>query len=97
MGQLIEGNREDRSRRAHGLGSALAVAGQIPEVVFELLRAQPLLAMAGEDRFDRGFLVDLVDDDDARPLHLGVTESVHPSMQLLPRRDRSDSNDVRVA
>jgi hypothetical protein len=40
------------------------VAGQIPEALFGLLCAQPLLAMAGEDRFDRGFLVDFVDDDD---------------------------------
>lgn len=42
--------------------------------------------MAGEDRFDGGVLVNLVDDDDPRSLHLGLAESVHPAMQVLARR-----------
>ena len=56
------------------LGSAFAVAGQIPEALFELLGAQAMLTMAGEDRLDGRLLIDLVDDDDARSLHLGLTE-----------------------
>ena len=37
-GELVEGNREDRPLRAHQLRSALAVSGQVSEVLFELLR-----------------------------------------------------------
>jgi len=48
-----------------------AVAREIPGVVFELLGAQSLLGVAGEDRFDRGFLVHLVDDDDPGPVPPG--------------------------
>src|SRR6187551_1862103 len=84
--ELVEGNRKDRPLLGHELSSALAVAGQIPEVLLELLGAQPLIAMAGEDRFDRGLLGDLVDNHDARPFHLCVTQSVHPAMQVLACR-----------
>lgn len=76
------------------MGSTLAVARQIPEVILELLRAQPLLAVAGEDRLDRRLLVDLVDDDNTRPLYLGLTEGVHPAMQVLTCRHRRNSTHV---
>jgi hypothetical protein len=97
MANSSKGNREDRPLRAHGLGSPFAVAGQIPEARFELLGAQAMLTMAGEDRVERGLHVHLVDDDDARPLHLGVTEGVHPAMQVLARRHRSNFIDVPSA
>ena len=52
-----------------------------------------MFAVAGEDRLDRGLLVDLVDNDNARPRHLVVTEGVHPAMQVLARRHRRNATD----
>ena len=85
-GQNIGGNGEDQPIRRHRPGSALAFAGQVPELLLELLGAQPLLVMAGEDRLDGSVLVNLADDDYPRALHLGLAESVHPAMQLFARR-----------
>ena len=55
-------------------------------MLLELLGGQPTLAVAREDRLDRALLVNLVDDDDACPLHLGLGESVDRAMQVLACR-----------
>lgn len=47
---LIEDNRHDRFGRLVRHSLALAVCGQLPEVLLELLRGQLALTVAGKDR-----------------------------------------------
>jgi hypothetical protein len=52
----------------------------------ELLRTEPMLAVPGEDRFERSVLINPVDENDSNPLQFRLAQRIHRSVQILTRR-----------